>query len=167
LEPIFQRAQRSDGELLLELMREFYPLVDASLDESCARAALERLLADVSLGAIWLVHYDDQVVGYVVLTLGYSLEFHGRDAYVDELYIRAAYQGRGLGTSALRFCEEVCRTLGIRALHLEVDRGDPRALAVYQRAGFEDRNNYLLTKWVAPGEVREEGSSPPSPRPPL
>ena len=38
------------------------------------------------------------------------------------------------------------RALGIRALHLEVDRQNARARAVYEKAGFEDRNNYLLTK---------------------
>ena len=36
--------------------------------------------------------------------------------------------------------------LGVRALHLEVDRENGRARAVYEKAGIEDRNNYLLTK---------------------
>jgi hypothetical protein len=40
--------------------------------------------------------------------------------------------------------------MGIRALHLEVDRENHRARAVYGKAGFEDRNNHLLTKRLAP-----------------
>jgi hypothetical protein len=43
----------------------------------------------------------------------------------------------------------VCAARGVRALHLEVDRNNPRALAAYLKAGFEDRNNFLLTKRIA------------------
>ena len=42
-------------------------------------------------------------VGYLVLTLGYSLEYGGRDAFIDEVYIRSSYRGRGIGTAALTF----------------------------------------------------------------
>lgn len=89
------------------------------------------------------------MVGYVVLTFSYSLEFHGRDAYVDEIYVREAHRGRGVGGQTLRFIEKVCRALGVQALHLEVDRDNTSARAVYETAGFEDRNNYLLTRRIA------------------
>jgi hypothetical protein len=39
-------------------------------------------------------------VGCVVLTLGYSLELLGRDAFIDEFYLREVYRGRGWGRQA-------------------------------------------------------------------
>ena len=47
------------------------------------------------------------------------------------------------------FVERFCESRGILALHLEVDRGNLHAQALYRKAGYHDRNNYLLTKWLS------------------
>lgn len=44
--------------------------------------------------------------------------------------------------------QDVCRSLGIKALHLEVDRVNTRAKQLYHRFGFQDHERYLLTKWL-------------------
>jgi GNAT superfamily N-acetyltransferase len=131
---------------MLALRRAFCLHEEMAFDEGTARAALENLLADGSLGKAWLFDVGNAVAGYLVLTLGFSLEFGGREAFVDELYVEEPHRGKGLGGLALRLAENTCRALGVLALHLEVDRQNGRARAVYEKAGFEDRNNYLLTK---------------------
>jgi GNAT superfamily N-acetyltransferase len=40
-------------------------------------------------------------VGYIVLTFGYSLEYLGRDAFIDEFYLRESYRGRRWGRRTL------------------------------------------------------------------
>ena len=152
MEPTFRLADRSDVDVLLALRRAFCLHENMAFDEGTARVALENLLADGSLGRVWLLHLGAAAAGYVVLTLGYSLEFGGRDAFVDELYVEEPHRGKGLGSLALRLAEDTCRALGVRALHLEVDRDNGRARAVYEKAGFEDRNNYLLTKRLTAAE---------------
>lgn len=88
------------------------------------------------------------VAGYIVLTLGFSLEYHGRDALIDEIYVREDYRGRGIGTRGLEFIEGICRELEVKALHLAVERANRNAQAVYRRAGFVEHDRYLMTKWV-------------------
>jgi ribosomal protein S18 acetylase RimI-like enzyme len=95
-----------------------------------------------------LIRVNDATAGYLVLTFGFSLEFGGRDALIDELYVRENFRGRGLGRASLVLAAEVCREEGIRALHLEVDRVNTRAQGVYRQAGFRDHDRYLLTKWL-------------------
>jgi ribosomal protein S18 acetylase RimI-like enzyme len=145
----FQDAKHSDMDRLLEMRQDFCRHEEIAFDASRAYAALAQLLGVPSLGRVWLVENDGELVGYIVLTFGYSLEFDGRDAYVDEIYLKESCRGRGLGRNTLRFAEAKCAQLGVRALHLEVDRNNARALAVYLKAGFEDRNNFLLTKRLA------------------
>src|SRR5262249_28930406 len=108
-----------------------------------------------SLGRVWLIHVGEEAVGYVVLTLGFSLEFHGRDAFIDELYVRASHRRQGVGTRTLQFIEEVCPTLGVQALHLEVARTNTPAQNFYRKIGFVDHDRYLLTKWMTAGSKRE------------
>jgi GNAT superfamily N-acetyltransferase len=147
----FSVATPVDEDSILSLMREFYVVEHLPFIEPAARSALRPLLEGHEHGVVALMHAgDDVLAGYLVLTFGYSLEFHGRDALVDELYVREAYRGRGAGTLSLAFVEEICRTEGIRALHLEVDRGNERARRLYHRAGYEDHDRYLLTRWLEP-----------------
>jgi diamine N-acetyltransferase len=148
MEITFNRAGGADVSLLVVMMREFYAHEGLSFDEGAAREALAGLFADESRGRVWLIALDGGAVGYAVLTFGYSLEFKGRDAFVDELYLCEDARGRGVGRHALQFLEQACQALGVRALHLEVERANTRAHAVYRQAGFLDHDRYLMTKWL-------------------
>jgi diamine N-acetyltransferase len=148
--PTFKAADGSDSGVLVEMMREFNAFFGSPFDAEAARAALEGLLADTALGRVWVIRAGGEAIGYVALTFGYSLEFHGRDAFVDELYVRAAHRGQGVGARALEFVERACPALGVRALHLEVDPGNDPARALYEKAGFRDRQKALMTKRIAP-----------------
>ena len=142
----FRPATTADEPALLELMREFYRHEAMAWDEPAARAALHGLLADARLGRALLIEVDGALAGYVAVCFGYSLEFLGRDAFVDELYVREAFRNRGLGVRALEIAAELCRESGVRALHLEVEHRNARAQAIYRKAGFADREHYLMTR---------------------
>lgn len=148
MDTTFRIAARADADLLVRFMRELYEHDHLPFDEPAARQALEKILQDYSLGRVWLIYDGEQTIGYVVLTLGYSLEYHGRDAFVDEIYIRASHRGKGIGTQIIEFVEKVCRELEVQALHLEVERANTKAQAFYHKVGFEDHERYLLTKRI-------------------
>jgi len=122
-------------------------------DEAAAHAALRMLLQELQLGRIWVLWKRDTAVGYIVLTLGFSFEFRGRDAFIDELYIEPAYRRRGLGRMAMEFAERRARELGVNAVHLEVDHGNDPALELYRRIGYVDHKRFLMTKWLTKKQV--------------
>jgi GNAT superfamily N-acetyltransferase len=126
---------------------------DAALAQRAedADAALAQLAEDAALGRVWLILADGEPVGYVAVTFGFSLEYGGRDAFVDELFVRPAQRGRGLGGRTLEAIEPRCAELGVRALHLVVERRNPRALSLYRRHGFRDNDRRLLSKRLPPG----------------
>jgi ribosomal protein S18 acetylase RimI-like enzyme len=150
MQPPFRPAAASDEATLLELMREFYAHERLAFEPGAARAALRGLLEDAARGRVLLIEPGGAVAGYVAVCFGWSLEFQGRDAFVDELYVREAFRGRGLGMLALEAAAELCREAGVRALHLEVERGNRRAQQMYRRAGFVDREHYLMTRRLGP-----------------
>ncbi len=148
MEITFQPVDASHFASLLEMMRDFCAHEHLSFDEHVILPALNKILADASLGRVYLMLADEMVAGYIVLTFGFSLEYHGRDAFVDELYIKENYRGQGIGKRCLQFIAGVCGEIGVKALHLEVDRANMRAQAVYRGAGFVEHDRYLMTKWV-------------------
>ena len=127
-------------------MAAFYAESSYPLDEAEARRAFEALLIDPRNGRAWLVEADDAPVGYAVLTLGFAMEYYGRDAFLDDLYLTPAVRGQGLGTALMAAVEQEARALGVRALHLEVGRDNDRAKALYASRGFRDHDRHLLTK---------------------
>jgi ribosomal protein S18 acetylase RimI-like enzyme len=135
------------------MMADFYRHEHITLDPPRTTAAIAELLADPSLGRIALIEEGTETIGYVVVTFGFSLEFHGRDALVDELYLRGDHRGRGLGSRTIAWVESLCRSLSIRFLHLEVDHENARAKALYHRLGFADHRRHLLTKPIPPGDT--------------
>ena len=143
-------AGAADQPRVLQLMREFYEIERLAYDFDVASRALGDLWNHPARGRIFLIEDAGVVVGYVVVAFGFSLEFHGRDALVDELYIREAHRRRGLGSDCLSRVEEICRRDGIRAVHLEVDRTNLPVKEWYHRMGFVDHDRHLLTKWLDP-----------------
>jgi ribosomal protein S18 acetylase RimI-like enzyme len=148
-EPEFRLAAESDIEILLEFMRAYYAFDGHGFDREKARAAVTTLLRDSSLGRAWLILDGDVAVGYIVLCFGYSLEWLGRDAFVDEFYLREEDRGRGWGRKAMEFVEDAARAAGICTLHLEVVRKNAVALELYRKIGFVEHESRFLSKWIA------------------
>jgi ribosomal protein S18 acetylase RimI-like enzyme len=117
-------------------------------DESAARAAFHQFLSLPEFGRTWLFYDGPGLVGYIILTIGFSFEFRGHDAFIDELYIVPAHRRRGIGRQAMAFVEQKAREMGVNAIHLEVDRGNDPALELYRRTGYKDHDRFLMTKWL-------------------
>jgi ribosomal protein S18 acetylase RimI-like enzyme len=163
-EPSFRLATESDAATLLPFMRDYYAFDGHAFDEQKARVALVTLLRDSSLGRVWLILSNEPdsgtdrgvegavPVGYIVLCFGYSLEWLGRDAFVDEFFLRPDYRGRGWGRKTMAFLEDAACSLNVTALHLEVMRLNTGALELYRKLGFEPHKSSFLSKWIAGGK---------------
>ncbi|MEG3839459.1 GNAT family N-acetyltransferase [Microcoleus sp. herbarium14] len=154
----YRVAEISDLTLLLELVKEFHKKEQLAFDEKVDRDVLANFMADASLGQVWLIQQEGEAIGYIILTLGYSLEYRGRDAFIDEFYIRPNYRGQGIGTQTLAFAEDTCRVLEVQALHLEVDFENPDAQRLYHRVGYQPHNRFLMTKNLAVSEDNDLGN---------
>ena len=144
----FRPAASGDVGAIVEMMRGYYAQDGYAFVEAEARAAALMLIEDSHLGRLWVACDGGRVVGYVAVALGFSFEYRGREAFVDELFIAESHRGRGLGREALETAEAYCREAGVNALHLEVEGHREAALELYRKRGFEDFDRYLMTKWL-------------------
>jgi GNAT superfamily N-acetyltransferase len=135
-------------ERALHTMASLYSEAGAAHHRERARRAAEGLMANPELGGVWLIEMDGETAGYLCVTLCYSLEFDGRFALLDELYLEAAWRGHGIGAQAIAFAVEWSRARGLAAIRLEVARTNSRALELYRRRGFTAHDRHLMTKWL-------------------
>ena len=147
MEITFVVVDRASVERANALSDELYLLEGLPMDEG-RRQAMWELADHPEFGGAWLILADRSVAGYVVLTACYSLEFHGPFGLLDEFYIDERWRGKGLGTAALAFVDQQCRTRGWKSVRLEVAVQNLRAQELYRRSGFEAERRNLLTKWL-------------------
>ena len=129
-------------EELLPLVADYHVFEEVETSAELRRGSVAKLLQDKTLGEVWLVRKVGIVIGYIAVCYSYSIEFGGRDAFVDEFYIAAAERGKGIGGRILKEITTLLRMRGVVAVHLEVDGSNERARAAYARAGFSSRDKY-------------------------
>ncbi len=144
MEPALHLARPEPIAALLPLVPAFHADAAIVQSEEMRRAAIQPLLDGSPLGAVYLIGPRRAPIGYIVVTFGWSVEFGGMDAFVDELYIRRAVRGRGIATEVLSALPLALGQAGVRAIHLEVDQDNTAAQKLYTRSGFRARDRYML-----------------------
>ena len=141
-EIILELAGPAQLEELLPLVEAYHAFEEVETSAEQRKIAVSKLLQDKNLGEIWLVRNLDNLISYIAVCYSYSIEFGGRDAFVDEFFISNDERGKGIGGRVLKEIAALMRARGIVAIHLEVDGLNERAKAAYARAGFSSREKY-------------------------
>jgi len=135
-----------DGDLCRTLVREYAAHLNASVGgEHICVTTLEEELAALPgayaepVGAVLLAFVDDQPVGCVALkpvqTESAEIE---RLCEMKRLWVRPAYQGRGLGRSLAQAAVDLARERGYSAIILDtMPRTMHSAYALYLSMGFQ------------------------------
>ncbi|HEV2103702.1 MAG TPA: GNAT family N-acetyltransferase [Candidatus Acidoferrum sp.] len=141
------RAASSDLELLLPMLRRMQADDPWSepFHEPTVRANLAELLQNPAFGIAYIVREESVAIGYLVICFDYSLEYRGKGAWIDELFVEASHRGKGIGSQLLDLAETVSREHHAKVLHLEVNHGNP-AIELYRRRGFVEHERYLMSK---------------------
>jgi ribosomal protein S18 acetylase RimI-like enzyme len=143
-----QEATQNHLPSLMPLITEFYQYFDYPFDYQQHSTLVADFLNNPNLGKIWLINYQSKFVGYLALTYGFTFEYLGRDAFVDEFYIQAEYRSLGIGKIALNKVQQLAKSLGLNALHLHTEKYNPRAKELYEKLGFVDKQRSTLT-WLS------------------
>ena len=147
---VFRKITSLDIDSLIQLMPVYYRHDHLEFDPQKARQALELFITKPDLGQIWLIQDNSGVIGYMIMTYGFSFECSGREAFIDELFILAEHRGKGAGSKAIQHAENHAKKMGIKMIRLEVTKTNPEAMKLYLRSGFQDWDRTLLAMPLKP-----------------
>ena len=93
-------ATKPDRTLLNTLFSEFYAsdAVLHSIPQSYHDAALDELFSGASRQRAYVLADGETPVGYALLSEKFSHEAGGPELWLEELYLRKAARGKGLGS---------------------------------------------------------------------
>jgi ribosomal protein S18 acetylase RimI-like enzyme len=141
--PTIRTASRGDLSQLIDCARAFHTEDGHPLTSEGEQALAALLESDQ--GEVVVLADGARVRGYAILCFGYSVEYGGRDAFVDDLYVDPALRGHGYGKALYVALEQEARSSGCRILHLEV-MPDNEIAAWYRSLGYRSRDSALLSK---------------------
>lgn len=132
---MFRNAEEKDFAVYMELAQEFYRSdavmhpIPAQYMENTFREAMR---SDEYI-LLRMLEVDGAPAGYAVLSRSFSPESGSPICWIEELYIRSAFRGHGLGTE---FLTSVRKEFPTARLRLEVEPENTGAVALYRRLGF-------------------------------
>jgi len=106
--------------------------------EASFLASVERLIerddAEYLLGALG---EGEPAVGVVQVRYRWGVWWEAEDCWLEDLYVRDAARGSGLGRALVETVLERARARGCRRVELDVNDENPPAYALYTSLGFE------------------------------
>lgn len=94
-------------------------------------ADLAHIVASYGIGATPGIVFRALKMGQII-----EVPMHWRTAYIANVAVAPAFQGRGIGASLLRHLHEEARAMGMARCMLDVSMENPRAEALYARLGY-------------------------------
>ncbi len=153
LSALIFRAYRDENFADLEAMiMELYADDAATTIGAMSRAQLVRTIKMLTqhpeVGDIVIFEMKGQVIGYAILTWFWSNEFGGRMLIIDELLVKAAWRGQGVGSHFFQWLFEE-RRYGEMAYELEVGATKAQTIQFYERQGFQPfKTKHLFRKAI-------------------
>jgi ribosomal protein S18 acetylase RimI-like enzyme len=134
-----------DIPTILQLITEFYAESGYAVDRELTTHALRELLEKPELGQLWLLMWDGKPAGYILLTVRFSMEYGGLDAFIDDLFVKPDFRRRGLGRLGMQTLFTECQRRDVRAVHVEVGRDNGPAQSLYAQFGMRLVDRQKLT----------------------
>ncbi len=145
----FQPLEKSQFDSIIEMMQDFYAIDNYPIDIEVSKKLFEEFVLDEKLGKAFLIYQSDEVgiyeiVGYVILAFFFSFEYKGRTAFLDELYIKENFRGKGIGKQTIDFIKKQASNQNIKLIYLEVENHNQNAQKLYLANDFVVHNRKLL-----------------------
>jgi GNAT superfamily N-acetyltransferase len=139
-----RRAATRDLDGLLVLGAEYAAADGHRFDAAVTRRGFEPLLRSDDLGVVLVAETAEELVGYAVVTWGWSIEIGGLDVVLDEIYVRR--RGHGVGGRLLAEIETVCRARDVKRIFLETELPNDAARRLYARHGWQQDDSIWMSK---------------------
>lgn len=121
---------------VIGMMRDFYSssAVLTNGSEEIFRSDVENCINSNPYLEGYVFTENDVVTGYAMVAKSFSTEFGKPCIWIEDIYLKPEYCGKGGGGQFLAFIEQEYPNAVLR---LEVEEENERAVKLYQKSGFE------------------------------
>ncbi len=140
----FQALQPMQIEEVVSMMEDFYAIDNYPIDIELSKKLFEEFIINQHLGKSWVIHHNNQIIGYVIITFIFSFEYKGTIAFLDELFIKKSHRNKGFGTKTIQFIINQVKKQNLKLIILEVENHNLKAQKMYSENNFEVHNRKIM-----------------------
>ena len=124
-----------DKTEILNMMRAFYvsPAVFSNGSDEIFSNDIENCIGGSPYVEGYVIEDSNDIQGYMMIAKSYSTEFGKPCIWLEDIYIKDAYRGLGLGRA---FIEFITKKYTDCIFRLEVEEENKRAVGLYKKCGF-------------------------------
>ena len=138
--------RKEDRQEFFAMAKEFYggPACDHDVPEEHFERTLQECMRSREYSRVLMLEDETGVVGYFLIAITWSNEAGGMAIWLEELFFKSSCRGKGYGTKV--FVAWVKRNFQAKRFRLEATYTNKRAIALYERLGYEELHYYQMIK---------------------
>lgn len=135
MNPIIRPITQNDKQTVLSMMETFYtsPAVFTNGSKEIFTADIDACISDNPFLEGFVIENSGEILGYTMIAKSFSTEFGKPCIWIEDIYIKEACRGRGLGNIVLDFINQNYKNCIFR---LEVEEENENAVKLYKKHGF-------------------------------
>lgn len=136
---MIRKIRKEDKSVYFDMAKKFYcsDAVYHNIPEKHISDTFDELMRSDNYLVGYLMEYEKNIAGYVLLTKTFSQEAGGMVLWIDELFVMPEYRCRGLGHEFFSYLK-INLPDNVKRIRLEVENSNKKAAALYKSLGFED-----------------------------
>lgn len=144
---MIRRINPNDRNLFVTLSKEFYSTdaVSHTIPHEYHEKSFDELMRSGEYIECLIFEQDGETAGYALIAKTFSPEAGGVVVWIEELYVRESFRGKGLGKAFFKYMEENYPAARYR---LEIEPENLRAKKLYSSLGYKELPYAQMIKGV-------------------
>ena len=109
-------------------------------NEKCKLKIVLKEIAAFSKYDLYVAVNGREIMGFIASKI---IENNNKKAYIDELWLKSIYQGKGVGKMLVKFIEERYKKKGVKIIRL-VTRRDAKAFSFYKKIKYKEYKKLIF-----------------------
>ena len=143
-EIIFRHAQRQDVPLILEMIRALAEYEQLLSEVVATESVLEEWLFDKKKAEVIFPVLDGEEIGFALFFHNFSTFLGRAGLYLEDLYIKPEYRGRGYGRKVLQKLAQIAVERGCGRLEWWCLDWNAPSIAFYKKLGAEPMDEWTV-----------------------
>ncbi len=146
-QPTIRPANANDVPLILQLIRELAEFEHLSHEVIATGQNLrEHLFGARPYAEVLIANLGDQPVGFALFFHNYSTFVGKPGIYLEDLYVREACRGSGVGTALLQAVRQLAVERGCGRFEWSVLNWNQRAIEFYEKMGAKRMSEWTICR---------------------
>ncbi len=141
MEPIIREAKKEDMPAVLQLIKELAAYENASDEVEITIEELEKEGFEERNFKCFVAEVDGKIEGLALVYFRFST-WKGRTVHLEDLIVREAKRGTGLGGALYQRVVKYAHENGVRRVEWVVSEGNKNAIEFYENTGADIKKNW-------------------------